>query len=154
MIFPCVVLSPSKCSTVAQLLDCKSLKLSLVKIRLFQSQDGRTAWWLLQERFKLGDVNQGGKYKARCRANVRRKVDLMHHQPVCHLMTACSSLHLIHDPGLYYRNKRIKKHESFEIGVFFFFFFFFSIIDRAGWLQVSGADPHMVRIGTGPPFDR
>ena len=102
------------------LLDCKSLKLSLLKTRSFQFQDVRTARWLLKERFKLGDVNQVGKYKARCRANIRRKVDEMHHQPVCHLMTACSSLHLIHDPGLHYRN-RMKKHESLEI-VFVFVF--------------------------------
>ena len=131
MIFSCVVLSPSKCSTAAQLLDCKSLKLNLLKTRSFQFQGVRTAWWLLKGRFKLGDVNQVGKYKARCRANIRRKVDEMHHQPVCHLMTACSSLHLIHDPGLHYRN-RMKKHESLE-NVFFFFFFFFIILNRAGW---------------------
>ena len=138
MIFPCVVLSPSKCSTAAQLLDCKSLKLSLLKIRSFQSQDVRTAWWLLQERFKLGDVNQGGKYKARCGANVRCKVDVMHHQPGVSPHDCMQQL--TSHPGLHYRNKRIKKHESLEIVVFVFFFFFsflfFSIINRAGWLQV------------------
>ena len=122
MIFPCVVLSPSKCSTEAQLLDCKSLKLSLLKIGLFQSQDVRTAWWLLQERFKLGDVNQGGKYKARCGANVRRKVDVMHHQPVS--PHDCIQ-QLTSHPGLHYRNKRIKKHESLEIVFFFCFLFLF-----------------------------